>query len=261
MQDYVKQKKSVQAETAFRIMSEILENEAMSFADVIRQWNYVEDIVGFDSLCEDKVQNYQVLNEIRSKYYSRVTFTNGYPAATGIGMNAGGIILEFYACHTHEKEKIIPVRNPRQKDAYEYSQEVLIGNALNINESKSAPKFERAKYIAVKNNRLIFVSGTASIQGEKTVGINDVVTQTKTTIDNIHNLISAENLKNNGILNNYNSIKFSSVRVYVKNPCDINIIRHICNKSFSDVQVNYLIADICRDNLLVEIEGIAELTS
>lgn len=257
--DYVNQKKSVQAETAFGIMNDILENESMTFADVIRQWNYVEDIVGYDSMCENTVQNYQVLNEIRSKYYSRVTFSHGYPAATGIGMNAGGIILEFYACHTHDKEKIIPVRNPLQKDAYEYSQEVLIGNALNINRYKSAPKFERAKYIAVKDNRLIFVSGTASIKGEKTVGINDAEAQTKTTIENINNLISAENLKINGILNNYSSIKFSSVRVYIKNPSDIGVVKQICNKSFPEVQVNYLIADICRDNLLVEIEGIAEL--
>ncbi len=257
--DYVNQKKSVQAETAFSIMDNILKNESMTFADVIRQWNYVEDIVGYDSLCENTVQNYQVLNEIRSKYYSKVTFSHGYPAATGIGMNAGGIILEFYACHTHDKEKIIPVRNPLQKDAYEYSQEVLIGDALNINQYKSAPKFERAKYIAVKNNRLIFVSGTASIKGEKTIGINDVEAQTKTTIENIINLISAENLKINGILNNYSSIKFSSVRVYIKNPCDIGIVKQICNEFFPDVQVNYLIADICRDNLLVEIEGIAEL--
>jgi enamine deaminase RidA (YjgF/YER057c/UK114 family) len=261
LNDFTNQNKYVQAETAFKIMNDILENESMTFADVIRQWNYVEDIVGYDSLCESRLQNYQILNEVRAKYYAMASFKNGYPAATGIGMNAGGIILEFYACHTHDKEKIIPVKNPKQKDAYEYSQEVLIGSSLNLNKPKSAPKFERAKYIAVKNNRLIFISGTASIQGEKTIGVNDIETQTKTTIENINNLISVENLKTNGILNNYHIIKFSSVRVYVKSPHYISVVRQICNKSFPEVQVNYLIADICRDNLLVEIEGIAELTS
>ncbi len=261
LNDYIDKKKSVQADTAFKIMKDILENESMTFADVIRQWNYVEDIVGYDSLCESRIQNYQILNEMRAKYYSEASFINGYPAATGIGMKAGGIILEFYACHTHDKEKIIPVKNPKQKDAYEYSQEVLIGVPLNTNKPKSAPKFERAKYIAVKNNRLIFISGTASIQGEKTIGIDDIETQTKTTIENINHLISAENLKINGILNNYHHIKFSSVRVYVKSPHYMNVVRQICNKSFPEVQVNYLIADICRDNLLVEIEGIAEFAS
>jgi hypothetical protein len=36
-------------------------------------------------------------------------------------------------------------------------------------------------------------------------------------------------------------------------------VREICDSSFPDVQINYLVADICRDALLVEIEGIAQL--
>jgi enamine deaminase RidA (YjgF/YER057c/UK114 family) len=259
--EFLDHQRSVQAEAAFSIMDRILRQESMTFADIIRQWNYVEDIVGYNNQPENKIQNYQALNDVRSKYYATAQFVHGYPAATGIGMNSGGIILEFYANKPYVTEEIIPIKNPQQKDAYDYSQQVLVGNSLPIQTKKTSPKFERAKYISAENDKIIFVSGTASIKGEVTLGIGDVATQTKTTIENIRNLISHENLGTNQILNNYNALLFSSIRVYVKIPSDMEKVREICDASFPEVQINYLVADICRDALLVEIEGIAELTS
>jgi len=257
--DFLFDERPAQAEASFSIMDQILKQESMTFADVIRQWNYVEGIVGYNSQADNRIQNYQALNDVRSKYYATAQFVHGYPAATGIGMNSGGIILEFYANKPFVKEEIIPIKNPQQKDAYDYSQQVLVGNALPIQNKKTAPKFERAKYISAANDKIIFVSGTASIKGEMTLGIGDVATQTKTTIENINSLVSHENLQANQILNNYSHLLFSSIRVYVKFPSDMETVREICDASFPDVQINYLVADICRDALLVEIEGIAQL--
>jgi enamine deaminase RidA (YjgF/YER057c/UK114 family) len=257
--EYLYEQRSVQAEAAFSIMDKILKQESMTFANVIRQWNYVEDIDGFNPVTETRIQNYQALNDVRSKYYATAAFIHGYPAATGIGMNSGGIILEFYANKPFVKEEIIPIKNPQQKDAYDYSEKVLVGNHLSIHPKKTAPKFERAKYISAENDKIIFVSGTASIKGEVTIGLGDVAIQTKTTIENIRNLVSHENLLDNHILNHYTSLLFSSIRVYVKYPGDMDTVREICDASFPGVQINYLVADICRDALLVEIEGIAEL--
>lgn len=248
-----------QAEASFSIMNKILARESMSFADVIRQWNYVENIVGYDPLTGHKIQNYQALNDVRARYYAAARFVHGYPAATGIGMNSGGIILEFYANKPYVREEIIPIKNPQQKDAYDYSQEVLIGKALDNQPKKSSPKFERAKYISAQDDKIIFVSGTASIKGEVTIGIGDAATQTRTTIENIRNLISHENLEANHIRNHYTRLLFSSIRVYVKIPSDMDTVRKICDPAFPEVTINYLVADICRDALLVEIEGIAEL--
>ena len=257
--EFLFDERAVQAEASFNIMDRILKKESMTFADVIRQWNYVEGIVGYNKMSENRIQNYQALNDVRSKYYATANFVHGYPAATGIGMNSGGIILEFYANKPFVREEIIPIKNPLQKDAYEYSQQVLVGNALPIQNKKTAPKFERAKYISAANDKIIFVSGTASIKGEMTLGIGDAEIQTKTTIENIRSLISHENLQANQILNNYSALMFSSIRVYVKIPSDMDKVREICDASFPEVQINYLVADICRDALLVEIEGIAQL--
>jgi len=250
----------VQSEGAYSLMKQILSNESMTFSDVIRQWNYIEGILSINTETGREYQNYQVLNDVRALYYSKEKFEHGYPASTGIGMNAGGIILEFIAIKPENGVNIVPLKNPAQTDAYDYSQGVLVGNSSGQNSKKSSPKFERAKYIAINEKKTIYVSGTASIREEKTIGVNDVKQQTEVTINNIANLISKINLENSGISNNYEKISFSFIRVYVKNISEIDAVKKICNSYYKDVPINYLVADICRDNLLVEIEGIAEIT-
>ncbi len=251
---------STQADGAYSLMKQILSSESMTFSDVIRQWNYVEGILSINTDTGKKYQNYQVLNDVRGVYYSKEKFEHGYPASTGIGMNAGGIILEFIAIKPNNGVNIVPLKNPAQTDAYDYSQGVLVGNSLVQENKKSAPKFERAKYISINDKKTIYVSGTASIREERTIGINDVRQQTEVTIENISNLISKTNLNNAGISNNYEKISFSFIRVYVKNISEINAVKEICNSYYRGVPINYLVADICRENLLVEIEGIAEIT-
>ncbi len=47
------------------------------------------------------------------------------------------------------------------------------------------------------------------------------------------------------------------IRVYIKHQDYLDNVKKICSKRFPDIPVHYLIADVCRDNLLVEIEGVA----
>jgi len=49
--------------------------------------------------------------------------------------------------------------------------------------------------------------------------------------------------------------KYSYLRVYVKNRSDISVVRELCTKHFGDIPATFVQADICRDNLLVEIEA------
>ena len=68
-----------------------------------------------------------------------------------------------------------------------------------------------------------------------------------------------ENLQNHGI-SNVNNIPFPSyIRVYVKNKEDIMVVQKICQQYYGDIPALYLVSDVCRDDLLVEIEGVAEL--
>lgn len=201
--------------------------------------------MGFDG----EQQRYQEFNDVRSGVYGTTFEECGYPAATGIGMNRGGVIVEFVAVKSNEVESK-PVDNPGQIAAHVYSEKVLIGEECVL---KTTPKFERARYFRFQDKKLIFISGTASITGEKTVGIEDPVEQTEVTIQNIQRLYSDEVLK--GLSNEKLNTKYGHARVYVKYRKDFSAIKKTFKAHFGNIPVVYIIADICRDNLLVEIEG------
>ncbi len=246
------------AKNAFKLMERILKIEKLTMGNVVRQWNYIEGILNKKSTKGGFIQNYQIFNDVRSLYYSKNKFTKGYPASTGIGTNSGGIILDFIAINYTRNVRVIPIKNPRQKNAYSYSDSVLIGEPIEKISRKTSPKFERAKYLSINNVGHVYISGTAAIIGQKSAWDQDAKNQTIITIENIQKLISKSNLMDYNIPTNLSSPKLSYLRVYVKEEQDMNDVKTICNKYFPDVPTLYLISDICRDDLLVELEGITE---
>jgi hypothetical protein len=52
--------------------------------------------------------------------------------------------------------------------------------------------------------------------------------------------------------------RISYLRVYVKEEKYFQDVKAICTKYYPDIPILYLVSDICRDQLLVEIEGVAE---
>ncbi|RPH33186.1 MAG: hypothetical protein EHM93_05815 [Bacteroidales bacterium] len=236
---------------AFEDLHIILKDEGYEFSDIVRQWNYINDIVIEESNEIGKHQNYQIFNEYRALYYNRSEFKYGYPASTGIGMNNGGIVIEVIA-QKGENCLIVPLQNPKQLDAHHYSENVLKGELRE--RVLSRPMFERGKYCEANGLNLLFVSGTASIIGEDTIHIGDVKGQVHTTIDNINLLISEINLKNHGITKN-EKIQILSYVVYIKYASDFEAVQSICKQYYGDTPAVFLLADICRNELLVEIEA------
>ncbi len=236
----------VDSENAFKNLSTIFTKAGFSVNSIVRQWNYLEDIVGFDG----EEQRYQEFNDVRSIYYGDAFLENGYPAATGIGMSYGGVIIEFVAVNSEDYVLTKPVDNPGQIAAHVYSDKVLVGQECVL---KTTPKFERARFFQYDDKKLIFISGTASITGEKTVGVGDPELQTEVTIQNIQRLYSREVLQ--GLSENVLHPKYGHARVYVKNREDFKVIKGTFEKHYGNLPVVYIIADICREDLLVEIEG------
>ncbi len=236
---------------AFESAMAILAEEGLSIHHIIRQWNYIESIAWLDNV-PDSEQNYQVFNDVRAHYYNQGDFKFGYPAATGIGMDTGGVIIDFIALSESEQVKIQPIVNPGQIDAHKYSELVLEGKSA----QKCTPKFERAKLITIGERNYIYVSGTASILGEKTMHKGDVEKQTITTIDNINQLFSEENQEILGLNFDVSKIRFSHLRVYVKHQEDIPAVERICESMLNCNSTLYLVSDVCREDLLVEIEGV-----
>lgn len=245
-----------QSEEIFTRLENILHIEGYDINSIVRQWNYIERITDF----EDEYQHYQSFNDARSHFYSKTNWDNGYPAATGIGTQRGGIMIDVIATiPKKENYRCVPLDNDLQVAAYDYSQDVLLGAEDEIFKERSTPKFERAKAVTDEKQGIVYISGTAAIRGEESLTNVGIEEQTRITIENIKYLISKENLNKAGI-NTISNCSIDLLRVYLKNAEDTQVVKGYMDKFFSTIPVSYLLADVCREELLIEIEGIASFT-
>lgn len=83
---------------------------------------------------------------------------DGYPAATGIGCDSGGVMVIVYAVKGFDGANL-PLDNPLQVPAHRYSGRVLASGKEAV---RTTPKFERVRLLG----DVVFVSGTAAIKGE-----------------------------------------------------------------------------------------------
>ncbi|MBI5828971.1 MAG: hypothetical protein HZB20_05405 [Chloroflexi bacterium] len=143
---------------------------------------------------------------------------------------------------------LLPLENPQQTPVYQYERVY----------SPKSPKFVRAMAAVIGNYVTLWVSGTASIVNSKTQHIGDPRKQTEQTIENIEVLIAPDNLARHGVRGAGAKLSdLARVRVYVKRPQDYPICREVCERRFGIVPVIYTVADLCRSDLLLEMEGLA----
>lgn len=228
-----------QSEEIFATLDAILSRHEFTISDIYRQWNYIEQITSI----HNERQNYQEFNDARSRYYNRASWENGYPAATGIGTSFGGVMVEV--CALKGETGNHPIDNPLQISAHSYSQKVLTGKSDEA--ERTTPKFERARLVG----DMVYISGTAAIKGEESLSLDNAVAQTAETMQIIKHLTSAENLPGN------KATEYTLLRTYIKNNNDAPEVIKYMEKNYPAVAKHYLIADVCRPELLIEIEGTA----
>ncbi len=225
------------------------------FDQVIRTWFYLGGIVDDDG----PVQRYKELNRARTDFFATFISSTAapppaqpgrvYPASTGIGTTGRGIVLSAIALVSDRNDiRAVPLENPRQTAAYDYAAAY----------SPQSPKFSRAMVLSCGTYTTIFISGTASITHSQTRHTGDAGKQTEETLDNIAALIAEENLARHGLPGLGTSLaSLGFARVYIKRPEDYTAVRAICEKRLGMLPTIYAIADVCRPELLVEIEGVA----
>ena len=242
---------NTQATDIFDKILSILSNENLDIGDIIRQWNYI----GHITETEDGIQNYQAFNDVRSRFYERVKWNHGFPAATGIGMACRGVVVSLISMANTMESQIVSLDNPLQIPAFAYSESLLIGKQSEIT-VKATPKFERANLVTCMGGVVCFISGTAAIRGEMSMIEMNAGLQTNQIIENILYLISKRNLSRHGV-EVKNDMTVSSLRVYIKNKVDFDSVMEEVEKVWTNLPVIYVEAGICRKELLVEIEGVA----
>lgn len=236
-------------------IQKLLDDVHMNFGQVIRTWFYCGAIGGYDGA----LSRYQELNRARRDFYRNIAFVDDhraenrhgwiYPASTGIGINGRDIVISAIALATDRQDIVeVPLENPKQTPACRYSP----------NQGSVSPIFARGMALSCDDHATIFISGTASITGEETRHPGDVVAQVHETLDNIAAVLSEENLSRHGLPGLGMSLKcLGMARVYVRRPEDFAKVHAVCKERLGELPLIYAVADICRPELLVEIEGIA----
>jgi len=143
---------------------------------------------------------------------------------------------------------LVPLENPQQTPAYAYHPRY----------SPQSPKFSRAMALLLGNYITTWISGTASIVNSESRYPDDIEKQTEQTIDNIERLIAPDNFAFHGVKQGGARLHdLAKVRVYLKRAGDFPRCKAVCQRRFGAVPAIYAIADVCRPELLVEIEGVA----
>jgi enamine deaminase RidA (YjgF/YER057c/UK114 family) len=208
---------------------------------LIRIWNYLPEInreAGGD-------ERYRLFNSARQLAFrnSGQATVGTVPAASALGSPAGSPI-SIYFLAARQQPKMI--ENPRQTSAYYYPPKF----------GRHSPIFSRACVLDESAGTSLFVSGTASIVGHETFHQGDVGAQTRETMANINALLDEANRVVGLARYSLDGLKF---KVYVRQPSDLRAIEGALSGSLrSSTPIVYLRADVCREDLLVEIEATGE---
>jgi chorismate lyase / 3-hydroxybenzoate synthase len=226
-------------ERAYQEIFELLERTEHSH--LIRIWNYLPEInreTGGD-------ERYRHFNSARQMAFSNSgrTIAGTVPAASALGSPAGSPI-SIYFLAAREAPKMI--ENPRQTSAYHYPPKF----------GRHRPIFSRACEWGGPKDSKLFISGTASIVGYESIHRGDVAAQTRETMTNIRALLDEANRV---VGANRYSLEGLKLKVYVRRPADLPIIESTLLQTLSpQAGIVYLQADVCREDLLVEIEAVCE---
>jgi enamine deaminase RidA (YjgF/YER057c/UK114 family) len=212
--------------------------EALGFPTVARFWNYLPDI----NRVTHGVERYRQFNIGRQNAFlaHQRTVVGAAPPACALGCSSGSPLSVIFLATS---ASVSSIANPRQINAFEYPRDY----------GPRTPTFSRAGLLELGGQPSLFVSGTSSIVGHATRHMGDAAAQTRETMTNIAAVVAAANETAGGAAFRMDEMRYNA---YVRHPGDLNEVRaEIEHKLGADTEVAYLQADICRADLLVEVEA------
>jgi enamine deaminase RidA (YjgF/YER057c/UK114 family) len=232
-----KTNRKARSSAMFHQAERMLRAAGATYQDVVRTWIYISDILDW----------YSDFNVVRNECYSEYGFLGNsasaaqpeqiyLPASTGIeGKNPSGLpaTMDVFAIHRSPKStiKVRSVHGVKQRSPFRY------GSA-----------FSRAVVVEEADNKLILVSGTASIDEQgKSVFIGDPPAQIRQTLNVVSALIASEGATLSDLC---------EATVFLKRGQDFPSYQQIAAELgiASAPSVN-VVADVCRDELLFELDA------
>ncbi len=212
--------------------------DSRGYGHLMRVWNYFPRITA-DA---DGLERYAWFNVGRHEAFAdtgRVIGTDT-PAACALGSCGNDLIIYFLAA----KQAGRLVENPRQTSAFHYPAQY----------GPRSPTFARARLMQTVGKPLLFVSGTASIVGHETLHIGNVPAQARETVANIQAVLAQAQLAG---LDTSSANASLLLKTYLRHADDLAMVRDCLTQAFGPAtHVLYLQADICRANLLLEVEAV-----
>ena len=226
-------------ETAYREIFELLEETGLRH--LVRVWNTLPEITG-EADGEERYRHFNAARQAAFLKCGRST-VGTVPAASALGSPAGSPISIYFLA-----SRLAPtlIENPRQTSAYHYPPKF----------GPHSPTFSRACVMHECSGTNLFVSGTASIVGHETMHPGDVLAQTREALANIDALIREANR----VAGERYSLDELKLKVYVRRPHDLDGIEHALSTLCAASPILYVQADVCREDLLGEIEATGRST-
>ena len=221
---------AAQAQQALGNLEWALSCANFGLRDVVRTWFYNDEILAW----------YGDFNRVRSALYAPVAFgTGSLPASTGIGArNPAGAALAVAAWAMQPLDGTASARE--------------IGSPLQCPAPAYGSSFSRAMELNSGGIRRLFVSGTASIWPDgKTAWVGDVPKQIALTMEVVAAILQSRGMDFRHVTR---ATAYFQNKVFMRHFeawCELHEVRRMPVVAFE--------ADVCRDDLLFEIEVDAEL--
>jgi len=219
-----------------------------SHRHAIRLWNFIPEIL---TPLGDLPHRYMAFNAGRFAAYLRwfgdvTALMRRVPTASAVGHGGDSLVVHCLAANRCGA----PVENPLQVASYHYSK--CYGSP--------PPTFARATRVE-GDPPLLLVGGTASVRGEHSTHRGRLECQLDDTFENLAKLVQEGLGVGEGAPATAAWRRFRSLRVYWVEAADLPAIRQRVEHVFGAAsEIEYVAAELCRPDLLVEIEGVAGLS-
>lgn len=202
-----------------------------------RVWNYLSDINRETA----GLERYRQFNIGRHRAFENAgrLVMDSIPAASALGVQGGPLTVAFLAGRT----PTVSIENPRQISAFRYPADY----------GPCSPTFSRAALGRLSGAEWLFVSGTASIVGHQSVHVGDPAAQTRELVANLEAVLAEASRCSPGPAYRLDEL---SARVYVRHPAHLAPVQaELAQALGASAPLVYLQADVCRAELLVEVEA------
>jgi len=208
---------------------------------LVKIWNYFSDI----NDGEGDREKYRQFSIGRARAFEeRGIFDDTVPTGTAIGSNCDS---DLSIVALLSKHGLYAAENPRQVSAFKYPRQY----------GPKSPRFSRGGSVSAGDHSLFLLSGTAAIVGHESAHPYDVVLQTRETLQNLDQLckaVTASSKDGRELFLDSDCV----LRVYLRNPDDRDFVAGKLQEKLGGTGANvvFLHADICRRELVVEIDGV-----